>query len=201
MKLIFTLLFGLIISTAAQATTYTIAATNYVFTPATQSVQVGDIVQWTFSGTHDVTSGSSCTADQKFASGTKNTGDTYSFTFTTKGTFPYFCSFHCSAGMVGTITVTSNSGIENLEASAAALKCYPNPFSVGTTISYELKNNAQVSISVVDMTGKKIIDIHNNKEAGNYIEPLNLTSNPTGLYILQMSLNGVPGKELVLVKE
>lgn len=34
-----------------------------------------------------------------------NTGNVYMFTFTTKGTYPYFCRPHAGAGMTGTITV------------------------------------------------------------------------------------------------
>jgi len=40
-----------------------------------------------------------------WGSGTLNNGQSFSFTFTQKGTFPYFCTFHSAMGMVGTVTV------------------------------------------------------------------------------------------------
>jgi plastocyanin len=85
------------------------------FSPASLTIAVGDTVTWTWaSDHHSVTSGTGCAADNKFCSpgdancaagATSNTGSTYSHTFTTAGSFPYFCSPHCGAGMLGTITV------------------------------------------------------------------------------------------------
>ena len=34
-----------------------------------------------------------------------NVNHTYDVTFTTKGSFPYYCSAHYTMGMTGTITV------------------------------------------------------------------------------------------------
>lgn len=86
------------------------------FSPAAMTIRRGDTVTWRFaSAGHTVTSGSSCTADNLFCSpdDTRCTaarlssgGDSYSHTFNTTGTFPYFCAVHCSLGMTGTITVT-----------------------------------------------------------------------------------------------
>jgi plastocyanin len=91
------------------------ATSNLTFSPATVTVHVGDTVQWTFdTGGHTVTSGSGCAADNKFCSPndtscstgtTSASGSTYSHTFTTAGTFPYFCTTHCSLNMTGTVTV------------------------------------------------------------------------------------------------
>jgi plastocyanin len=81
---------------------------SITFSPMNLQIAVGDTVQWTWdSGGHTVTSGASCTSDGKFGTGTttENAGFTYSFRFTTAGSFPYFCVPHCGAGMTGTITV------------------------------------------------------------------------------------------------
>jgi plastocyanin len=85
------------------------------FSPAAVTIHVGDTVQWTFASSgHTVTSGSGCGADNKFCSpndtncgngATSASGATYSHTFTTAGTFPYFCEIHCGSGMTGTVTV------------------------------------------------------------------------------------------------
>jgi plastocyanin len=88
---------------------------NIVFDPPTLTICAGDSVKWTWGSTgHSVTSGTSCTADNQFCSPnntscstgtTSNAGDIYNHGFPTKGTFPYFCSPHCSSGMTGTIIV------------------------------------------------------------------------------------------------
>lgn len=89
----------------------------HVFQPSSVTIHVGDTVMWTWDfGGHTVTSGSSCSApDNKFcspsniadcsASPTSNAGATYSHTFTSAGTFPYFCIPHCQMGMTGAVIV------------------------------------------------------------------------------------------------
>jgi plastocyanin len=61
----------------------------------------GDTVNWTTCATvaHTSTSNSGL-----WDSGNLNPGQSFSFQFTTPGTFPYFCRLH---GHTGTITVVS----------------------------------------------------------------------------------------------
>ncbi len=71
----------------------------YAFMPQTDTVPVGSTVTWTNSDgvNHNVTSNSSV-----FSSGNIAPSGTFSFTFTSAGTFPYTCTIH---GMTGTIIV------------------------------------------------------------------------------------------------
>jgi plastocyanin len=87
---------------------------SFSFSPSTLTIRVGDTVVWTWmTSGHTVTSGSGCVANNVFCSpndvgcgnNPSNAGFTYSHTFNTIGTFPYFCVPHCGAGMIGTITV------------------------------------------------------------------------------------------------
>jgi plastocyanin len=86
-----------------------------IFDPATLTIKVGDTVHWVWATSgHSVVSGTNGTADNQFCS-PSNTGcanpplslmnATYEHTFTTAGTFPYYCSVHFALGMTGTITV------------------------------------------------------------------------------------------------
>jgi plastocyanin len=89
------------------------------YQPATLPIKVGDTVRWVWgSSFHNVVSGQVTngigTADGIFcfpndtncaSAPLGNTNDTYDHTFTTAGTFSYFCSPHASSGMVGTIVV------------------------------------------------------------------------------------------------
>jgi len=67
---------------------------DYAFNPRTLTVQVGTAVTWTNQGamTHTVTSDSG----SELNSGNLATGQTYSHTFNTKGTFNYHCAIHTS---------------------------------------------------------------------------------------------------------
>jgi plastocyanin len=89
-------------------TKHTVTVDNFAFSPKDMSIKVGDTVEWTWvAGTHSVTSGSSCTGDGKFDSTLVPPPKTFTQTFDTAGTFPYFCLAHCASnGMTGTITVT-----------------------------------------------------------------------------------------------
>jgi plastocyanin len=78
---------------------------NMAFAPSSLTVAVGTTVKWTNkdSMAHTVTSGTSSTPNGIFNSGSINNNGTFSYTFNTQGTFPYFCNIHHS--MVASIIV------------------------------------------------------------------------------------------------
>jgi len=93
----------------AFAATTNVSVVDFAFQPQTVTINAGDTVIWTLSGTapHTVTSGPGCSADGMFNSGTLGSAP-FSITFNTPGTFPYFCSFHCASfGMTGTVIVNA----------------------------------------------------------------------------------------------
>ena len=77
------------------------------FSPQNVTINVGDTVEWIWdSDTHSATSGTPGNPDGLFDSGVLNTGATFSYTFLTAGTFPFFCTPHgLCCGMVGSVTV------------------------------------------------------------------------------------------------
>ena len=94
---------------SGSATTFTVTVapgfTN-TFSPSSLTINVGDTVTWVWAAPeHSTTSGNSCTADGKWDSGVQNDPFSFSFTFTSAGTYPYFCTVHCSIGMTGQIVV------------------------------------------------------------------------------------------------
>jgi plastocyanin len=113
-------------STTMGPTTHTVivgpASSMFIFDPATLTIHVGDTVQWMWAtGGHSVVSGTFSGTppmempDGKFCSPNDTNCDTfqasnppatYQHTFTTAGSFPYYCAFHANIGMLGTIEVT-----------------------------------------------------------------------------------------------
>lgn len=77
-----------------------VTITGFAFSPATLSVAVGDTVTWTNedSAPHTVTAD-----DGTFDSGNLATGETFTQTFDTAGTYDYHCTVHPS--MTATIVV------------------------------------------------------------------------------------------------
>ena len=100
-------------------TSTSIEVVNIAYAPETKEIEVGAEVEWTNkdeSVRHTVTSGTpgdngvpgvsegkSAKADGLFNGDLPDASSTFSFTFTEKGTFPYFCEVHPS--MVGEIVV------------------------------------------------------------------------------------------------
>jgi plastocyanin len=70
-----------------------VAIDNFSFTPATLTVAVGTTVKWT--NRDDIPHTVVSTDDPRtFKSKVLDTDESFSFTFTKAGTFPYFCSIH-----------------------------------------------------------------------------------------------------------
>lgn len=78
-----------------------VSITNFSFTPAHLSVKVNTTVTWT---NHDAMAHTVTGTTGGPSSGTIANGQSYSYTFTTPGTYDYACSFH--PNMKGTVTVT-----------------------------------------------------------------------------------------------
>ncbi len=90
-------------SSQTPAATNAVTIQNFAFSPANITVKAGTKVTWTNNDSvaHTVTETDGKTGP---ASSDVNPGETYSFTFSTPGTYQYYCSIHQS--MLGTVVVT-----------------------------------------------------------------------------------------------
>ncbi len=84
----------------------TISIDNFTFAPATLTVKAGSTVTWVNKDDipHAIASSTSAFTKSKAL----DTDDKYSFTFTTPGTYKYFCYLH--PHMVGSIVVEAAAG-------------------------------------------------------------------------------------------
>jgi plastocyanin len=64
---------------------------NFTFGPAALTVRVGTTITWT---NRDDIPHTVVSTDKVFKSKVLDTDEKFSFTFSTPGTFPYFCSIH-----------------------------------------------------------------------------------------------------------
>jgi plastocyanin len=88
-------------SVAAQDATNVITIDNFTFTPPELTVAVGTTVKWV---NHDDIPHSVVNKDKVFRSkAALDTDDSFSYTFTSAGTFDYFCGLH--PHMVGKVIV------------------------------------------------------------------------------------------------
>src|SRR2546423_1074579 len=108
MKFVFA---SLLLVQSSLAATFTVTMSNVKFTPPSLTVNVGDTVTWrNIEGTHDTVSGTNGAPDGVWNSNDQyhrfmSVGDTFSFTFSRPGSYPYYCTPHWPLGMVGTIRV------------------------------------------------------------------------------------------------
>ena len=79
---------------------------NFTFTPPSLKVKAGTTVTWT--NKDDIPHGIAAANNAFTKSKALDTDDSYSFTFTTPGTYQYFCYIH--PHMVGTIVVEAATG-------------------------------------------------------------------------------------------
>ncbi|MHB8419572.1 MAG: cupredoxin domain-containing protein [Myxococcales bacterium] len=84
-----------------------VSAKRYSFSPANATASQGMAVVWHNVDTvaHTVTSGQPGSPDGKFDQ-TLQPGASFSYTFATSGSFPYYCRYHYAMGMTGVVTVS-----------------------------------------------------------------------------------------------
>ena len=170
MKSILTILaagLGLILAPAlAGAVTHTVNQSGLNFDPADITIEIGDTVEWIWSGgSHTVTSGTDLSDPEVgmlFDTPLTSGNPSVTFTFTEVGVQDYFCRPHLNFGMVGSVTVTSASPVDQTPRTAALnLQAnVPNPFNPSTRITFDLADTGQgstrVSLRVFDLQGRLV---------------------------------------------
>ena len=96
---------GVLVARAASPAT-AISIDNFTFNPQSLTVKAGTTVTWT--NRDDIPHGLAATNNAFKRSQALDTDDSYSFTFTTPGTYQYFCYIH--PHMTGTIVVETATG-------------------------------------------------------------------------------------------
>jgi amicyanin len=96
---------GGILLADAQNQTSAITIDNFTFNPQTVTVKAGATVTWT---NKDDIPHAIAAVGKQFKSKVMDTDNSYSFTFTTPGSYAYFCSLH--PHMTGTIVVEAATG-------------------------------------------------------------------------------------------
>jgi plastocyanin len=91
--------------TPARAADATVKIENFTFAPQHFTVKIGTTVTWE---NREDTPHTVASSTKLFRSNALDTGDKFSFTFTTPGVYQYFCSLH--PHMIGTIVVEAVTG-------------------------------------------------------------------------------------------
>lgn len=81
------------------------------------------------------------------------------------------------------------------------LRVYPNPADEQVGIEYDLPTVSQVSVSLFDGLGRRVlVQDFGQRAAGNNFHALNLEQLAAGNYYLQVTVNGAPARAQTIVK-
>lgn len=127
---------------------------------------------------------------------TAGVSSTASHTYAAAGTYTV-CAYYvdatdtsCHDQVCQSVTVAA-VGIQDPTAGTNSISTSPNPFSTTTTFSVTLKENADVEISVYDVTGKKVETVQDGEMNAGTTKviwtPENLAD---GVYFVQMTIDG-----------
>ncbi|MGE5621103.1 MAG: T9SS type A sorting domain-containing protein [archaeon] len=99
------------------------------------------------------------------------------------------------------------TGVETNEtkipASYALDQNYPNPFNPTTTISFDLKANANVTLKIYSILGQEVATLVNGSEmsAGHQTLNFNASHMTSGMYIYRLEVKGIDGSSFIGIKK
>jgi hypothetical protein len=86
------------------------------------------------------------------------------------------------------VNMNPEASIDTEDASSLELSQYPNPFSSETTVEYTLENASEVSYTLVDLTGKTILEVNEgNVMAGTHEITIDGANLANGVYYFNMT--------------
>ena len=127
-------------------------------------------------------------------------------------TEPYHSLTFVSHGDDGTIvttapefsstTVALSNGLDVLPDAFALNQNYPNPFNPSTQISFSLPNAENVSLSVFNVLGQKVITlVDGHMDAGNHVVEFDGSALASGMYFYRINTESFSEtKKMVMLK-
>jgi hypothetical protein len=109
--------------------------------------------------------------------------------------------FYSTSTSMVRMNFTDDSGVKEIE-NTFGLTVYPNPAVAEANISFNLKNEATVSITVTDLAGK-VVYANNlgGKSAGAHKVSMNTEAISTGVYMVNVIANGVASTQKLVIRK
>lgn len=196
----------LLTPTIAAAVTHTVNQVGITFDPAEVTIEVGDTVEWIWSGSsHTVTSGTNLSDPQVgllFDDPLNSANPIFTYTFLEAGSQDYFCRPHLSAGMTGVVHVITPSAVDDTPGRTAMqlLPNAPNPFNPSTRITFDLSPAGDgamaVSLRVFDLQGhlvRVLMDESVTASRQTVVwdgRDLHGKASPSGVYVYRLGAGG-----------
>lgn len=176
--------------TPVMAARFTVDIQNFAFVPAGRHITVGDSITWT---NLDIATHTSTSDNGVWNSGNLLQNQSFTFRFTSVGTFPYHCAIHTT--MHDTIFVSQQTGIGDQQPATPSdfelSQNYPNPFNAQTTIKYNLPQSGHVTVDIYDMLGQRISSLADGvQSAGAHEYTWNAPNQASGVFFYRVSVDG-----------
>lgn len=204
-----TLVAILIVSKISGATTISVAASNFVFTPAVVSATVGDTIKWTrTSGSHTTTCDGQAGTIRPAGAAPWNApltsgNPTFIYVITVPGKYAYICEPH-APDMAGVINAVPSSitQINEIVTGYEISQNYPNPFNPSTKIRFSIPSNEFVTLKIFNELGKEVESLVSSKlSAGTYEADWNASNLNSGVYYYRLQSGSfLQTRKMLLVK-
>jgi plastocyanin len=145
----FTAIAALAVASPSLAADFTIGASDYKFTPPTQSIAVGDTAIWSFENDGHTTTSAPRQAES-WDSQAKAAGETFRKTFTRPGRFQYVCTPHETFGMKGTIVVGKDAVADTVDNFKTTVK------GTRATVTFKLNEAATATYKLTGASKRTV---------------------------------------------
>lgn len=96
----------------------------------------------------------------------------------------------------------NQAGSNQTTPTSITVQNYPNPFNPTTMISYQLPNDAKVTLKVFDILGREVVSLVDGEVvAGNHTATFDGSSLSSGIYFTRMIVQPQEGMTIVQVKK
>ena len=169
------------------AVLYEVEIENFSYNPSGLHINPGDMVEWR---NRDAVFHSATSDNGVWDSGLLAEDDTYTYTFSLAGVFPYHCTVHPS--MMDTIVVGNPTDVNDQSSSLPdrfeVSQNYPNPFNAQTEIEYSLPRESHVRIEIYNLLGQNVETlVDDTRQAGYHQVVWDATNVPTGVYFYRIA--------------
>lgn len=183
MKKIYSLLLITLLSLSNSfATVHVFTVNSSSFDPFSLSATLGDTIRWVWTtGTHNTVSGSIPSGAASWNSPISSAVPQFDYVPTVDGVYLFACTIHSFYGQFSVTAVGINNPVPHINflVSSKGNSTY--------SVTYKLLKNANVNLSVTDITGKLVqVLFSGEKQGGEYIENYYLEELKTGIYIMQL---------------
>ncbi|MDF3029214.1 MAG: hypothetical protein K0S23_3521 [Fluviicola sp.] len=101
----------------------------------------------------------------------------------------------------GFVTGTDvTAGLNDLSQVDDMVQVYPNPATTAVSVSLQIKEQSEVTISVTDIAGKEISSKNYGQLNGSSIITINTSNTPVGVYFVNVKMNNAVTQKKVIIQ-